>query len=166
MQKPGRINHSELKYFEQKKLRVTIKGFFYNKMGEVFFFHREGRMSLPGGGVDEGEKLHEGFVREVQEELHGVELTLRKVRDSLILKIGTLPTTKLWWKGKRVYVLAVYLKDLENIAVKDSRHHDFRVLPIAKAIAYIQAHEGTSPVTRKFYVAALRRLARLKKWKV
>ncbi len=166
MKRPSNITRSEIKDSQRKNLRVTIKGFFYNKKREIFFFHREGRASLPGGGVDEDEKLHEAFVREVCEELHGVVLKVRKVRESPILKIGILPTTKPFWKGKRVYVLAVYLKELHEVTEKDVSHYDFQVRQIADAIAYIEGHVDTPLVSRKFYVAALRKLAKLKKWKI
>ena len=166
MRFPSDVSLAEIKRSERNKLRPTVKCIFYNSKGEIFFFHRERRVSFPGGGVDGGEKLHEAALREIVEELFGVLMKLRKLRESCILKVGKLPTTKPWWKGKKVYVLAVYLKDLHAVTVKDESHYDFKVLPIALAITYIDTHEATPEVSRKFYVAALCKLARLKGWKI
>ena len=149
-----------------RKIRPTGKGVFCDKRGNVLLIHKDGKVSFPGGGVDKGETLPKAIARENREELKGFTITLRTLRNAKILISGILETTKLEWKKKKVYVIVINARHLEDITPNDEEHTDFKVLPIAEAIAYIQNHEGTLLKSRKFYVAALRKLAKLKKWKI
>lgn len=169
MRKVSDISLREVNRSRGRKIRPTGKFIPYKKSGKtgkILFIHKDGKVSFPGGGVDPRETLLSAILRENSEELKNYKLSARIVRNAKIFATSILETTKLEWKNKKVYLIATYAAHLDDIKPSDHVHYDFKVLTIAKAIEYIKGHKETPEKSRKFYVSALRKLAKLKGWKV
>lgn len=68
-----------------KKVKLFAKAAFLNGEGKILILTRSkthpvlpGELDLPGGGIDEGENIDDGFLREIKEET-GLNLSIDEV---------------------------------------------------------------------------------------
>lgn len=144
----------------QRGVRPTIKFALCDKYGNVLVSeNKKGKISLPGGGIEKGERPAYALLRELNEELLGFTFSLPCIENAPCLHYGLVKTDRAHFSHKGVYLIAGFCADLKGIQSNGKdvlRKLD--VLSVDRAIVWARQHVGSPADLREFTAEGLTQL--------
>ena len=144
------FNEENIPEIEFKKLnrRIAVRGIVFDKNNDVALIRSlDGWYEIPGGGVEEGEDIKDGFIRECREEVGCNVEIIQEIGRTLEVRYKKNMINDTHW-----YVSKVFGEKGEPAFAEDEKECDFEIIwvNIEKAIELFKSSPDHPDLYRQY----------------